>query len=91
MSNSALLRAKILALVCAKIIALPESYKGQWVTIANSSPREPKWHHVLGRAKMEIALAIVEGLKLTLVLSSPTLLQVCVYCRFKSRIFHESV
>ncbi len=33
MSNSALLRAKILALVSAKIIALLESQKGQLVTI----------------------------------------------------------
>ena len=34
MSNSALLRAKILALASAKIIALIESQKGQWFTIA---------------------------------------------------------
>ncbi len=91
MSNSALLRAKILALVSAKIIALPDSQKGQLVTIANSSPREPELHWPWGGLKMEIALVAVEGLKLILVLSSPTLLQVCVYCCLKSRIFHESV
>ncbi len=39
MSNSALLRTNILALVSAKIIALPQSQKTQLVTIANSSPR----------------------------------------------------
>ena len=45
MSNSALLRAKILALVSAKIIALPESQKWQLITTANSSPRDTKWTH----------------------------------------------
>ena len=55
MSNSALLRAKILALVSAKIIALCESQNGQWVTIANMEDFRTVW------SGLKIALAYFRG------------------------------
>ena len=66
MSNLGLLRAKILALVSAKILAPTESKKGQFVTIANSSPRESKLHQTWGGLKMEDCRTAVSVLGIAL-------------------------